>query len=418
MSKFIINGGKKLAGEIKVSGSKNALFPLFAAALLTDEPCRFTNVPEIKDKEVIVELLQDLGIKVEVSEHEALVTASSITKSELNTELTSKLRGSIVLLGAILARTKSVKMNFPGGDLIGKRPIDAHIVAFQALGAKVEIHNSIEVSCEQLVGNTIVLPESSVTATENAILAAVLATGKTVIKLAAMEPHVQQLCEFLNMMGAKVSGIGTTTIVIEGVSKLRGAQIDLIPDSNEAASLITLAAAAKADIKVSNLNPDYLDDFLLQMRKMKVNFEVGSDFVHVLPPKQDYEAAKIQCGLYPKLASDDVPPLAVLATQATGESLVYEWLYENRLGYIEPLKKMGANAEILDPHRVKIIGPTPFKGGKIKSYDLRMGITLVIAALISEGESEIDGIEHTDRGYEKLEQRLAAIGADIKRLEG
>jgi UDP-N-acetylglucosamine 1-carboxyvinyltransferase len=417
MAKFIINGGKQLKGEITVAGSKNAIFPLFAAALLTDEPCRFTNVPEIQDKQVMVDLIKDLGAEVEVSDHSVLIKAGNLSKSNPDATLTSKLRGSIVLLGALLGRTGKVTMTFPGGDLIGKRPIDAHLASFKALGATVSSNGSIALIAEKLVGNKIVMEESSVTATENTILASVLAEGQTIIKLAAMEPHVQQLGEFLNKMGAQISGIGTTTIIIDGVKKLRGAEIELIPDSNEAASFIALAAAAKADVMVKKLEVDFLEDFLLQLKKMKVNFVAGADFVHVFTPTQHYESGKIQCGLYPKLASDDVPSLAVLATQATGESLVYEWLYENRLGYIDPLIKMGATAQILDPHRVRITGPTPLTGDKITSYDLRMGITLIIAALIAKGESEIDGIEHVDRGYEKLEKRLAAIGANIKRID-
>src|SRR5258708_6273131 len=339
-----------------------------------------------------------------------------MTGSEIDPNLASKLRGSIVLLGGILGRMHKAKMSFPGGDMIGKRPIEAHISVFRTLGAKVAFNGSIELSVDKLNGSKIIMEESSVTATENAILAAATAEGTTVIKLAAMEPHVQQLCEFLNKMGAKISGIGTTTIEIIGISKLHGAEIAIIPDSNEAASFIALGAAVQADIKVSGLNPDFLDDFLLQLKKMNINFEVGEDFVRTLPPKEEYMAAKIQCGLYPKLASDDVPSLAVLATIAKGESLLYEWLYENRLGYIDQLKKMGAQAEVLDPHRVKIIGPTSLKGANITSYDIRMGMTMVIAALVAEGISEIDGIEHVDRGYENLEERLVGIGADIKRI--
>jgi len=417
MSKFIIQGGKILSGEIKVSGSKNALFPLMAAALLTEEECRFTNVPEIKDKQVMVELIQDLGVEVKVSDRAISIKAANLKKSEPDPTLTGKLRGSVVLLGALLARLGKVKMFFPGGDLIGKRPVAAHLSAFQVLGAKVSGNGNIQASAVKLIGATVVLEESSVTATENTILAAVKAQGQTLIKLAAMEPHVQQLCEFLNNMGAKISGIGTTTIIVEGVAKLHGAEIELIPDSNEAASLIVLAAATKSQIKVTNLNPEFLDDFLLQLKKMGVNFQVGSDFVKVLAPTKEYLGAKIQCGLYPKLASDDVPALAVLATQATGESLVYEWLYENRLGYVDQLMQMGARAQILDPHRVKITGATPLHSAKITSYDIRMGMTLVIAALIASGQSEIAGIEHIDRGYENLETRLTKLGAEIKRLE-
>ncbi len=215
MSKFIIQGGKKLAGEIKVAGSKNALFPLLAAALLTEEGCRFTNVPEIKDREVMIELLKDLGVSVEVSGSTVVVNAKNLAKSELKEELTSKLRGSVVLLGALLARSGKAKMNFPGGDVIGKRPVDAHLAVFRAFGASVAFDKSIDLAASKLTGAKVVLEESSVTATENAILVATRATGQTQIKLAAMEPHVQQLCEFLNLMGAKISGIGRTTFAIE-----------------------------------------------------------------------------------------------------------------------------------------------------------------------------------------------------------
>lgn len=416
MSKFIIQGGKKLSGEITVSGSKNAMFPLFAAALLTKEECRFANVPAIKDREVMISLIRDLGAVVSETDHEVTIQANDLKKTQLDQNLAGRLRGSIVLLGVLLGRLKKAGMVFPGGDLIGKRPIDSHLAAFEALGAKVSTDGEIALDAPKLTGAKIVMEESSVTATENTILAAVLAQGQTMIKLAAMEPHVQQLCEFLNLMGAKISGIGTTTIIIDGVSKLYGASVALIPDSNEAASLIALAAATKSDIVVKNMNPDFLEDFLLKLRKMNVQLETGPDFVHVSAPGQEYVGAKIQCGLYPKLASDDMPTMAVLATQAVGESLIYEWLYENRLGYVEQLQKMGARAEILDPHRVTITGPTALKGAKMESLDIRMGMTMVIAALVAEGESEIAGIEHIDRGYEQLEERLAKLGAEIKRV--
>ncbi len=416
MAKFLINGGKKLNGEIPVAGSKNALFPLMAACLLTDEECVLTNVPQITDMETMVDIFQDLGVMANPSDRTLVIKAENINSTILNSKV-SKIRGSIVLLGSLLARMKQVSMDFPGGDKIGKRPINAHLSALEAMGAKVEVNGRIEIRADQLVGNKIVLEESSVTATEMTILAAVTASGQTIIKLAAMEPHVQQLCEFLNMMGANISGIGTPTITIIGVAKLTGAKIEVIPDSNEAASLIVLAAATKSDLKISRLNPDFLEDVILQLKKMQVTLEVGTDFVHVLPPKESYKGTKIQCGLYPKLPSDDMPVFAVLATQAEGESMVFEWLYENRLGYIDQLKKMGANAEVLDPHRVKIKGPTKLSGQGLSSYDIRMGMTLLIAALVAEGESQMDGIEHIDRGYEHLEERLNALGADIKRID-
>ncbi len=417
MSKFIINGGKKLHGEIRVSGSKNAVLPLIAATLLTDEECVLTNVPQIKDVETMVEILQDLGVMANPTDHTLVVKAEKIGKTALNIELVKKLRGSVLIMGALLSRMGKVELPMPGGDSIGARPVGTHISALKLLGAEIiEAEDSLRLEAKELIGRRIVLEESSVTATENVMLAAVLANGQTVIKLAAMEPHVQQLGEFLNLMGANVTGLGTPTITIEGVKKLHGAKIEVIPDSEEAASLITLAAATKSNVKITHLNPESLDDYLLKLEKLKVNFEVGEDYVQINEPKTEYIGTKIQCGLYPKLNSDLVPPMAVLATQAQGETIIYEWLYENRLGYVKELDKMGAHAEIMDPHRVKIIGPTPLTGAKITSYDLRMGITLVIAALVADGQSEIDGIEHVDRGYENLEERLSAVGADIKRV--
>ncbi len=417
MSQYIIRGGKKLSGEIQVSGSKNAVLALMSACLLTKERCVLRNVPKIKDVEVLIEIIKDLGAEVEYTDHELAINAANLKNAPPDEVLVGKLRASVLLLGPLLSRFQHVSMKLPGGDRIGARAIDVHLDIFKQLGAQVSITaQEVSISTRGLSGTIIVLPESSVTATENAILSSVLASGQTVIKLAAMEPHVQQLAEFLNLMGAKISGAGTTTITVEGVPSLHGAEIEIIPDSNEAASLLILAASTKSEVRISRLNPEFMEDFLLKLHKMGVEFERGTDYIQVLPPKQAYQGSKIQCGLYPKLASDDMPPFAVLATQAAGETVIYEWLYENRLGHIPELQKMGANAEILDPHRVKILGPTKLYGRAINSYDLRMGMTLVIAALVAAGQSEIEGVEHIDRGYENLEQRLANLGANIKRV--
>jgi UDP-N-acetylglucosamine 1-carboxyvinyltransferase len=290
--------------------------------------------------------------------------------------------------------------------------------ALKMLGAVVEESNGrVKLSADRLTGSKVVMEESSVLGTENVILAAVKAKGTTVIKLAAMEPHVQQLCLFLNQMGAQISGIGTPTLTIEGVDGLHGASIKMISDSEEAASMITLAAATKSQLKITGINPDAMDDYLLKLRKMGVEFEAGYDYVQTYEPTRPYEGIKIQCGLYPKLNSDYLPPMAVLATQAQGESIMHEWMYENRQGYVPELQKMGANAQILDTDRVKIIGPTPLHAQQITSFDVRMGMTLVIAALVAEGTSEIFDIHHIDRGYAKLEERLTKIGADIKRVD-
>lgn len=421
MARFIINGGKKLSGEIPVSGSKNSVLALMVASLLSKEKSVLTNVPLIEDVEVMIKLITGLGAKVDYdrSAGKLVIDPKELNRSAPNPELTSKLRASILLAGPLLIRMKQADLKTSGGDKIGVRTIEPHIAGFVSLGAKVETDGGYSFSAPNgLSGATIVMEETSVTATENLLMASALANGITTIKLAAMEPHVGQLIDFLNGMGAKISGKGSPTLVIQGVSSLKGGQAEVIPDSNQAATFITLAAAVKGDIKITHLDPGFLDDFLLKMKQFGVNFEVGKDFVRVHPPKAAYRAVnKLQVGLYPKLASDDTPALAVLATQAAGETVIYEWMYENRLGYASELNKMGAKAQIFDPHRVKITGPARLYGAKLVSYDIRMGMTLVLAGLVAEGQSEIDGIEHIDRGYEKIEQRLQKLGAEIKRID-
>jgi UDP-N-acetylglucosamine 1-carboxyvinyltransferase len=417
MSKFIITGGKKLSGEIKVSGSKNSVLALIAASVLTSEECVLTNVPEIDDVKSMIEILRDLGVEAEFAKHKLTIRAQDIKNTKPTSLSAGKLRGSILFLGPLLARMGKADLPHPGGDLIGKRPIDAHLAAFKLLGANVDTTSgTLKLETSGLTGTKVVLEETSVTATENIMMAATLARGTTTIKLAAMEPHVQHLGVFLKKMGAKIRGIGSPTIIIEGVDKLHGAKIKVIPDSEEAASLITLAAATKSDIKVTNLNPEFLEDYLLKLTKMNVNFEVGENFVHVHEPQGEYQGTKLQVGFYPKLNSDFIPPMSVLATQATGDTVIYDWLYENRTAYVPELVKMGANSEVLDPHKVRITGPVRLTAANLNSNDLRMGVTLVIAALIAEGKSEIIDIHHIDRGYEMFEKRLRKLGADIKRI--
>lgn len=418
MSKFIIIGGKPLEGEISVAGSKNAVLPLMAACLLTEEECLLSNVPEIEDVKTMAEAMRRLGAFVEFAGDKLKIRASNPIVSEPDEELVVKFRGSVLFLGSLLARTGRVKLPKSGGDKIGVRTIEPHLSGLRQLGAVVDDSEGYNLKVlSRLQGVTIVMEETSVTATENLLLAAATARGITTIKLAAMEPHVQQLAEFLNKMGAKISGIGSPTLVIQGQNQLHGAQEEIIPDSSQAATFITLAAATRGHVRVRNLNPAFLDDFLLKIKQFGVKFQVKDDCVEVMPPDKDYQGIKkLQVGLYPKLASDDTPPLAVLATQAIGETVIYEWLYEDRLGYAPELNKMGAHAEILDPHRVKIIGPTKLRGQKLICNDIRMGMALVIAALTAEGQSEIINIEHVDRGYERLEERLQALGAEIQRM--
>lgn len=407
-------------GEIEVSGSKNGLLPILAATLLTTEPCRIENMPLIQDGKNAIAILAGLGAKTDFPEEKIItVQTANLDSFAPPPELVRKFRGSILFAGALLGRCQKAIMPPPGGDIIGNRPLNAHFAVFRALGAKIEetTDHFLKIEASKLKGTKITLPEISVTATENALLASVLAEGETLIKLAATEPHIQDLAAFLNKLGARIEGAGTNIIRVKGVKKLNGGRHRLIPDSDEALNLAALAAATRSEILIKNIEPDFLDAGLEQLKAMAVNLEIGANSLKIKKPAAIYRAAKIQSGFYPKLLSDQVPPLAVLATQASGVSLIHEWMYEGRLGYINELVKMGANAVLLDPHRALIIGPTPLRGGEVKSLDVRAGMTLLIAALTAEGESTLNEIEHLDRGFENIEGRLRKLGANIVRKE-
>jgi len=419
---FVIRGGKPLNGEIEVGGSKNAVLPLLSASLLCDGKVVFRNVPLIRDVEAILEIMRGLGSYIERRDHEVFIDNSHVKSFEPNPELVRRIRGSVLLFGALLARFGKVKMPYPGGDVIGARSLDTHFEALRSLGATVDETSNHFISLEApsgLKGAKIVLAESSVTATENTIIAAALAEGDTVIKLAATEPHVQDLVTFLNSAGAQIEGVGMPTIRIRGTPRLEcknNAEHNIIVDSDEAMSFAVLAAATRSDVVIKPMNPDFIEDGILKLKTIGVNLEVGDSFLKISKPTTLYKAAKIQSGLYPKLMSDQLPPFAVLATQALGTSLIHEWMYEGRLGYINELIKMGANAIIMDPHRALIIGPTPLRGAELRSLDIRSGMTTLIAGLVAEGETIINEAQIIDRGYERIEERLQALGADIKRI--
>jgi UDP-N-acetylglucosamine 1-carboxyvinyltransferase len=420
MEHFIIKGGRPLSGEIETGGSKNALLPILAAALLTKDPCQIENIPLIQDGENALTILQGLGVKVNRCGKEVIIDAAGLNSFSPPANLVRKFRGSILFAGALLGRCRKVVLPYPGGDIIGSRPLDVHLEAFKALGADISEtpDHFLKIEAAALKGNKIILSEISVTATENALLASVLAEGETVIKLAATEPHVQDLISFLRKMGAKIEGAASNTIRIQGVKELHGASHRVIPDSDEAMSLATLAAATRSDVLIKNIEPEFLDSGLEKLKVMAVNFELGENWLHIKKPSGLYQASKIQSGLYPKLMTDQIPPLAVLATQASGVSLIHEWMYEGRLGYVNELIKMGANAVALDPHRALVIGPTPLRGNEVKALDVRSGMTMIIAALVAEGESILNESFHIDRGYEKIEERLQKLGADIVRKSG
>jgi len=417
MAIYKIKGAKELSGTVTVGGSKNAILPAMCATLLTKDLCVIRNVPEISDVYNLKSILEKLGSKVTFEDHVLTIDNSKVESFKPDPELVKKLRGSILLLGPLLARFNKVVMPIPGGDLIGKRPIDAHLVALEMLGAKTKIDDLLEVSTKKLVGANIIMVELSVTATENAIMAAVTATGSTVIHLAATEAHIQSLCHMLNSMGAMISGIGTHDLVIAGVEKLNGTDFKIIHDNEVACSFINLAAATKSELTIQNVHPEFLAAAFIQFMQMNVNFEVGDTWVKVLKPKEEYTAFKITSNIYPGLMSDYIPPFAVLATQAQGTTQLHEWMYEGRLGYIHELSKMGAKAHIIDQHRAEITGPTELSGTDVSSLDVRSGMVLVIAALVAKGESTLHEIQHIERGYEDIVNKLKAIGADIERVE-
>jgi len=418
MQKFIINGGRPLEGKIDVMGSKNAATPILSACLLTKEECIIDNISLITDVLKMIDILKSMGVETEwVGKRQLKIKAGdNVDPEKMDFAIVGKMRSSILLIGSLLARFKKFKIKHPGGCIIGARPIGVHFDALEAIGAKItQDENFYYFEADQLIGKTVVLKEFSVTATENLIMAATLAKGTTTIKIAAIEPHVQDLARFLIKMGAKIKGLGIHTIQIEGVKKLRGARHKIIPDPIEAGTFAIVAAATKGNVEINNVNLRELDLVLEKLKEIGVNFETETNKIIIKPTPNLNAINKIETRIYPGIPTDLQAPLAVLATQAKGTTLIHDTMYEGRFAYINELNKMGANAIICDPHRALITGPTPLYGQTITSFDLRAGATLIIAALLAEGQSTIEKVEQVDRGYERIEERLRNLGAEIKR---
>jgi len=415
--KFVINGGKPLEGEIEVRGSKNAAGPALIACLLTQEECIINNVPFIEDIFNILDILKSMGVEVEkIGEESVRIKADKVEPEKMDFEKISKTRISVLFFGALLARVKDFKMPPPGGDRIGLRPISVQLRALEKLGAKIKRHDDVyEVRCEKLAGEEVVLEEFSVTATEAVMMAAVLAEGKTTIKGAAAEPHVQDLGEMLLKMGAKIEGLGTHIIKIEGAEKLHGCNHSIIPDPIEAGTFIIIGALTPGKVKVTGIDLSHLDLFLAKLEEMGVNIKKGKDYVEV-SHSPNLNSVKVQALPYPGFPTDLLPIIIPLLIMAQGKSLVHDPLYENRFNYIQELKKMGADIEMVDPHRTFVFGPKKLSGANIDSWDIRAGACLVIAALSAEGKTVIENVFQIDRGYEKIEERLQKLGADIKRI--
>lgn len=416
--KFIIKGEQQLRGEVAVQGSKNAAFPVLAACLLCEGKSIIENVPEINDVKNFVKILEYLGAKMEFKGHKLTIDPGEIQPRELTTELVTKLRGSVVLAGACLARFGKVKLVHPGGDSIGKRPIDVHLEGFKKLGAEVvESGGLVEIFTPKLNGSNIVLGVPSVTGTENLILAATGAYGITEIHLAATEPHVQNLCRFLVAAGAKIEGIGTPLLKITGAKKLKGVTHILNYDEIDALTFCVAGAASHGEILIKNAPVDNMDAPLHALEQAKVDFSVQGNTIQIKKPQRLYAAARILTGVYPQLLTDDQPLLGVLATQAHGETFIHDWIYEGRQEYLKALQKMGAKVKFDDVHRARIFGPTTLHGTEIKTPDIRAGASILIAALIAKGRSVIYNAEIIDRGYERIDERLNSLGAKIQRIE-
>ncbi|GAP10707.1 UDP-N-acetylglucosamine 1-carboxyvinyltransferase [Bellilinea caldifistulae] len=423
MEKFIIEGGHPLHGEVTPAGNKNAALPLLAACLLTDEPVILRNVPDILDVRTMRALLESLGVEIKpLDTHTWQVQAKVIRPADLDPDLTRKIRASILLAGPMTARMGELRLPPPGGDVIGRRRVDTHILALTKLGARVTYDRYFYFSASGLTGADILLDEASVTATENAIMACVTARGKSVIRNAASEPHIQELCHFLNTLGAKIENIGSNTLHITGVEKLHGGEFTIGPDYLEVVSFIGAAAVTKGEIWIRNAGNQYLDMIRLVFGRLGVHWETHGDDIFV-PSKQKLEIEpdlgnaipEISVMPWPSFPTDLMSIALVVATQSKGTVLFHDWMYPSRMFFTDKLVGMGAQIVLCDPHRCIVQGPTELYGEKMESPDIRAGMALVLAALSAKGTSVIRNIGQIDRGYEKVDQKLAALGAKIQR---
>ncbi|HVW48626.1 MAG TPA: UDP-N-acetylglucosamine 1-carboxyvinyltransferase [Solirubrobacterales bacterium] len=425
MEKFVIEGGVPLCGELTVAGNKNAALPILAACLLTEEEVLLHRVPRIRDTEAQIALLANLGVAVEwVGDNSVKLCAADVTDPVVDEELSSRIRASFLLAGPLLARFGAAKMPPPGGDFIGRRRLDAHLDAFTDLGARVAGSRWIELSAPTgLCACEIFMDEPSVMGTENALMAAALTPGRTTISNAASEPHVQDLARLLTAMGAEVEGVGSNVMVVNGRRSLGGAEFTICPDHIEVGSFMALAAATGGELRIRDAGPRDLRNVRRQFRRLGLNSEVEGEDV-VVPAGQKLEIEpdlggaipKIEDGPWPAFPADLTSIALALATQADGEVLIFEKMFENRLFFVDKLVAMGARITLCDPHRAIVSGPSRLHGERAASPDIRAGMAILIAALAAEGRSEIGDIHQIDRGYEQIDERLRGLGAKIERV--
>ena len=425
MFEYKIEGGIPIRGTVKASGNKNSALPCIASSLLTDETVILRNIPDIEDTSVMISILQSLGASVEKIEHHTWkIEAKKIEKTDIPSELSRKIRASILFAGPLVARAGKAVMPPPGGDVIGRRRLDTHFLALQELGARITVDGPFTFTANKLVGADLFLDETSVTATENAVMAAVLAEGRTKITNAASEPHVQDLCNMLVAMGAKISGIGSNILVIDGVKKLHGVDFSIGPDFMEIGSYIGLAAATKGSITITGVRAEDMRPLRVAFGKLGITWTIEGDTLTVAVG-QEMKVNTDLGGMIPKIDDSPwpgFPPdltsiMTVVATQVEGTVLIFEKMFESRMFFVDKLISMGARITLCDPHRAVVSGPSTLHGDNLVSPDVRVGMAMVIAAMAAHGESTISNIYQIERGYEHLVEKLQSLGAHIKRVE-
>jgi UDP-N-acetylglucosamine 1-carboxyvinyltransferase len=419
MDKLVIRGGEPLLGTVRISGAKNAALPCMAAALLTDEPVILENIPQVRDIQTTRNLLAAMGVEVELgygrAQHRTTLHCKNIASPEASYELVKTMRSSTLVLGPLVARCGRARVSLPGGCAIGSRPIDMHIKGLEQLGAKItQDHGYVEASADRLKGTEIVFDKITVTGTEDLLMAATLAEGETILQNCAREPEVADLAALLNKMGAKIEGAGTPTIHVKGVSKLKGAKHRIIPDRIEAGTFLIAGAMTGGDLIIAGCDPTHLDALLSKLKEVGVKTKSTADSVRVMGDNP-FTGADMSTEEFPGFPTDCQAQFMALATQAEGASIITENIFENRFMHAQELVRMGANIKI-EGRRAVVRGKTPLSAAAVLASDLRASASLVLAALVADGETIIDRVYHIDRGYEHIEEKLRAVGAQIKRI--
>ena len=425
MDKFHIEGGIPLKGEMSPSGNKNAALPILAATLMTDQPVILHNVPDIRDVSDMRKLVESLGVDIEdLTGNSWRITATNVRPADLDPDLCRRIRASILLAGPMLSRTPAFRLPPPGGDVIGRRRLDTHTLAFKALGADVKYtRTAIEFKKKVLKGAQIFLDEASVTGTENVLMAAATAKGTTIIRNAASEPHVQELCRFLNMMGARIAGIGSNTLTVEGVDTLQGGEFTIGADYLEVVSFIGAAVVTHGELLIHQAGAQYLDLIRIIFHRLGVDWECDGEELFVpakqrlkIQPELGNAIPEIKSNIWPAFPTDLMSIAITVATQCRGNVLFHDWMYPGRMYFTDKLVGMGAQIVLCDPHRVIVTGPTKLFGERMESPDIRAGMALLLAALAVPGKSTIRNVGQIDRGYERVDEKLRKLGANIQRV--